>query len=310
MTIVLGCGTAGLVHVFYHSDSIAYGGKILGELSYKYILGPRLLQSDEKGVMRSFIEDFLSKYNLKEKYTIYPKVARIGYEYQDGTIKEFADESFKKKYVQRTRNKKEYEKSYLSDSQSIISHYVLKSVESGEEINDSFSFIFKEIAERETNRIIEKNVKSIDLEQCRIIFDDDKEITYDSLVSTIPLNIFRDISKANINFDFELLNKNFIICDLSSDEDKKLSEKYSYVYSVGNRYTRKTYQKYYVVYEAIKDFEKKIEGNSIIDKVSLKLQIKDSFSMSSYKNILFLGRYAQWNHGIRLHNVIERAKQI
>jgi hypothetical protein len=308
--IILGCGSAGLVSLFYNRDFTAHARNTLGEFSHKYQLGPRLIQDDERKTSENFLDDFLGIYGLRERFSILKKLAKIGYEYQDHTIKDYADESFKKKYTSRTRNKKEYEKSYLSDSKNSIAHLVFRNRSTNEIIEDTFKYILTTIAEKEKNRIFTHDAKSIDLNCSTIAFDDDSKRSYTELVSTIPLDIFNAISSADIRFDSEKLNKNFVITEVNNSDDIKLSQTYSYIYSISSSFTRKTYCDKCIVYEMMKETDRKtIEGNKIIDRITLPLQIKNSFSISSLKNVTFVGRYAQWNHSIKLQNVIERAKQ-
>ena len=49
-----------------------------------------------------------------------------------------------------------------------------------------------------------------------------------------------------------------------------------------------------------------IEGNKVEIKIeNLPIQIKDSMKLDGFEDIKFLGRYAEWNHKIKLNEVVD-----
>ena len=50
-----------------------------------------------------------------------------------------------------------------------------------------------------------------------------------------------------------------------------------------------------------------IGGNKVEMKIeNLPIQIKDSMNIDSFNGITMLGRYAEWNHKVKLNEVVDR----
>jgi protoporphyrinogen oxidase len=297
--VVLGAGVAGLVTAFYNDDYQVISNNILGELNSKFQLGPRLLQINDATL--SLIKNILPS----STQTI--KCSRIGYEYLNKEVQDYATEEFKKKYSKLTRGKSTYESSYLSDSQNKIYHYSIN------ESDNSYKLLFSTIVEQIKDRILLDDIVNINLKTHIIILKNNSQIEFDKLVSTIPAPVFFRLCNEEIKCDFSTTSKNFYVCELLNQNDKELSKKYSYLYSVGKKYSRKTYIGNQIVYEFIREStnSKQIDSNKIIDSIlNIPIQINSSCHLSTYKDILFNGRYAQWSHKVKLQEVIDRAIKI
>lgn len=301
--LIIGCGSAGLVSLFYLDQFIAIDNNPFGELSYKYQLGPRLLQKDP--LTLRFIEDVIRK--SSSSYKIKVESTRIGYQYDgfENDIYDYATEQFKKQYSKITRNKSEYEKSFLSESKSFIENYVLYDCEN--KIEDSYKRVFELVYSIVKDRVVDTKVINIDKDFI-VELEDQQKQHFNSIISTIPfpklLSLF-GISEEN---KYETIKKNFYICSYDNENERNISKRYSYVYSINRKYTRKTYFKDYITYESVKKINSKhIDKNKIIFSIlDLPIQIKNSSSMNKFNNITLIGRYAQWNHSIKLQDVIKR----
>ncbi|MBC8388182.1 MAG: hypothetical protein ISS28_01175 [Candidatus Cloacimonetes bacterium] len=119
------------------------------------------------------------------------------------------------------------------------------------------------------------------------------------------------IKPIKFNNKLKRKNKKYYQCNYKNEKDIKLKEKYMYVYSVDGIYTRKTYMSDYIVYETINDIkENEIDGNKIIRNKNLPIQLQKSLNYKFYNDIYFIGRYAQWYHGIKLNEIIKRVKKL
>lgn len=307
--VILGCDVAGIIALFYNEGYIAYDKNILSDFANKYELECNLIYSDDSKFAESLVRDVLEKYSLSKKYSVRKKIAHIGYEYTNYKISSIADEDFKKKYSSIIYGKGKPEQSYLLDSKGMINYIVLRDNKTNTDIKSSFRLLLSLISDNEKSRIINKKAQKIDIANNILYLEDKTEIKYKNMISTIPLKTFSDMSGFFVKSDFETIEKNFYICGISNKNDEQLSRKYNYIYSICSSYSKKTYNEGYIVYEITKKpVTKFIDGNEIIEKVSLHSQIKNNVAISSHKNIQFVGRRAQWDHNIRLQNLIKRFK--
>jgi hypothetical protein len=304
--LIMGCGPSGLVSLFYLNDFIAVDNNPLGELSQKYQLGPRLLQKNS--LVLRFIEDVLEKSG--SNFIIKTESAKIGYQYNEfeNDIHDYATEQFKKQYSKITRNKIQYEKSFLSDSKNSIENYVLYDGEN--KIDDSYKTVFELVYSLVRDRVINSKVVNIQRldENLLVTFENTESHSFKNIISTIPFPRLLSIFKLSEE-KYETTKKNFYICSYDNEHERNISKRYSYVYSINKKYTRKTYLKDYIVYETIKKINsKQIDKNKIIFSVlDLPIQIKNSSNINKFNGMTLIGRYAQWNHAIKLQDVIKKA---
>jgi hypothetical protein len=232
----------------------------------------------------------------------------IGYE-DTGKVFNIPNEAFKQKYSLLTRNTKKYKNSFLSAGNNKINSIVLNN-----NFNNSMNVLYNNLYDLLSNRIINTKINNIDLNNKTITIDNNKIINYKLLINTIGLDIFNNLLKEKI-FNSNIFNKKnkiFIVCELNNNTDRELSRKYSYIYSVSKLYTRKTYCNDKIIYELNDNIDiskmSKIDNNKIIDYIKLNIQILNSLCLNSiYNNVYFIGRYAQWNHSIKINQVIKRS---
>jgi hypothetical protein len=308
---ILGGGPAGLAAAYYLKDFKVIDKNPLGQLNTPFIPGPRLLQYTPN--MMIFIRDVIQESGLGMVFEPIIVEATIGYE-RYGLYGTKSPEGFKAHYTQLTRNKISEEDSYLSEGKTKIKHIIFKDLD-----EDSYLFFFKKLKEilEERNQIINASVVDISTISKSITYTHHYTQTspYTNLINTINLNILQKINPDLIkrmsneisNFNLDTTTKCFYKCSYDHRADKTLRKSFSYIYSVSGEYTRKTYFPDYIVYEsmnAIKGAD--IGGNNIEMRIeNLPIQIKDSMNLDSFEGIKLLGRYAEWNHKVKLNEVVD-----
>ena len=303
-TYVIGGGVAGLTYAAIDKSAIVLDKNPLGQLANKYILGPRLMIADLS--TQNFFEELSKDFKL-------PRVEvtklNIGFE-DDRIVYSAATDDFKKAYSLITRGKQAYESSFLSEGRNSILHYVFMGID-----EDNYSFLFNRIKNIISSRVWSSSVTKIDYENKLIHLEHDSlakcEMDYDKLISTININLFNKLSNSNVEFDTSTKPKCFYITEYSEDNEE-LRARFGYVYSINGEYTRKTFQRNYVCYETVYPHEGDIiNGCRIIQRVeNIPIQIAHSQDVRKINDVYMLGRYAQWNHGIKFNNIIPIAKEI
>jgi len=302
---VLGGGVAGIIHSYISGNKIIDPNP-LGQLGKSHILGPRLIQKTE--ATKIFLENLIENGIIS---SFKKRNSKIGF-CCDGIVSDEFDENFLTRYVQATRGSCELENSFMSARKNNIDHYVVDYMPTG--------YSYKYLLEKIYNYISLKNppilsqVMKIDLESKEIFLDNGVILNYDSLVSTVPIKVLIFLLGIYEEMKFEKLNKNFAIVDYNSTNDF-LSSKYHYIYNVDfdKVYTRKTFYSDYVVYETPEpvSIDDMIEGSKVVKTYnSLPIQIMKSHSFEKYAGIPLLGRYAQWNHKVKIEDIIVRSLEL
>jgi len=295
---VIGAGVAGLTLAMYDTNFKIFDDNPLGLLKNKYTLGPRLLQYNkwtrEFFFMYEELLGFLGKVRIN--------TAQIGFS-ENHFIADDASEGFKKKYSKITRNREDYEHSFLSAGKNSIDHFIFDGCE------DNYIELFKRMERliRSRGQIIDAKVQNINLNKKTIVDSNNVKYDYDNLVSTIPVTIlFSILGKEIPHLDFSTNKKHFYIAEYNSINEQT-SKKYAYVYSVDGKYTRKTFFKDYITFETVEHHDAAIiDGCKIIDaKENFPIQITKSHNIQDVNEIYMLGRLAQWRHDIRFDTLPE-----
>ena len=302
MKVILGTGMAGLMLGYYHPDAILIGKEIKGQINSKFNLGPRVIQCDDDTL--ELIQSLNDGWGIGG--------VRIGFE-RNEKVHAKSDDDFKREYSLITRNTTKVEPSFLSGGRNQFP-VIINLLDPGKSFEILSEYLLSTIRERKQT-IINNSVENINLDTKEIFLSNEETILYDSLYNTIPLNIFNSfLEKPIFNPEvFELGRKHFYKCEFKSQEEKFLSEGYDYIYSVDKEYTRKTYMDDYIVYETKHELPKSkqsIQGNKILDSANLNIQIINQLNFKKFKDVEFVGRFAQWYHGILTNDVIRRAKQL
>lgn len=281
--IILGGGIAGLIKGYFNKEAVIITDQIGGQFSSKFQLGPKYLHVDE------YSKRFFDELGIQPPI----KKIKIGFFYDDILHYENTDEN-RKRYFEKTRSG---------------SGEPYKSVMSGNQIEfDSFNIDVNEIVdiikEKIQNEIILERVSKINMIHNRVLVGE-KEIEYDKLISTIPLNIFMflsgkpEIAKQYVSYPTTfVLNSSIENCPFEDFED------IDYVYISESEYAfhRITNTSLGPVFEFRGD-DIPIMKNEI-DRVVMKVgQLVHNDIKVSLKDVEFFGRYASWDHSL-LTNIL------
>jgi hypothetical protein len=187
----------------------------------------------------------------------------------------------------------------MSDGKSEIDYYDV-----------SWQDIIEALIERTSAPIIGK-VSKIDLVKKELTIVDENNLSfvnkYEKLISTIPAPVFYKLSGKKYEF-LRYASKLFV---LSSNYDIK---DYDYVYfpenkNKCNRITKVKDNLYSVEYTFINRNYLSFNTVNSIDMQMLPIGQIISGSVEKLENIEFLGRFAEWQHNVRITEVIEKSRK-
>ena len=284
-TYILGGGISGLICSFYTGFKVI-SKDIGGQMNFKtdWHLGPRYLHVDE------FSTKLLKDLNIKAK-----KVnINIGFN-MNGDFCE-NDDIFKDLYYKKTRKlKRTHIKSSASQGRKTFLSYDI-----------DIKLIVKKLLEKTKLNIINTNVKKINLNTKELVLDTGEKLSYNKLISTIPAPIFKQISGAEMP-EFKSLKKTFVL----TQHPFNLKD-FDYVYFAGNepfhRVTKCPEKPNHFIMEFVDD-DIKYNYFKGVEEAEIWLgQIQDTESFTeAFKDVEFLGRYAEWRHNILTNDIIRRS---
>lgn len=296
---ILGGGVAGLISAFYKKDYTIITDKIGGWQNLnKFQLGPRLLEVNYNTT------SFMRKIGFGN---IDIKQINIGYMYENDFITTFADDNFKIKYANKTRELEigQIHNSILSSGKNKLLVFDI-----------DYDLILKRLEELVSDRIIIKKIFSIDTDNNYIEFlhkELIEKIKYDNLINTLPITLFQRLSKLVDleEHDFTAFHTTFFKCDYN-DYLRKIKNELNldYFYSIAStHWHRCNLFKHYVVFEVKGKTDILMDNYSVLDKVTIPFaQMKFSYEdiNTTKNNIQHIGRFAQWNHKIKMEELIKR----
>lgn len=300
---VIGGGMAGLVFATLNPSFKIIDMNPLGQFQGMYQLGPRILQYS------SLLNKFIIDHTPEGSGGPLISEAKVGYILGDGVSTDTMTAGFSEKYSKIAHGSNKGESSFLSGGKNKIRHITF--LKHGEE---SYVWLLKQLLEQidKENRIKYVKVDFIDTKAKEIALGNGDVYIYDNLVSTIPLPIFQKlVVNKNIELDLETKKKHFYVTNYS-EENQKLQELYNYMYSVNGVYTRKTFYGDYIVYETTETHPYyEIDECDIIERYeNLPIQIVESYEVEEIDGIHMLGRYAEWNHNVKINEVITRSYKL
>lgn len=298
--VIIGFGISGLLWKYYFPESEVYYKKIGGQMNS--LTTPPIFIHYTWETKR-----LLKDLDLKAKKTN----CQIRY-YYDGKIHKFLDIEKRKEMVIKKINM--YGKKIrnlfpqdlnLSTMSNKIKIFDIKS-----------STLFSKIIENiKKDKIFEKEVILINTLDKEIILNDYSQIKYDRLISTIPAVDFERIAfDFSFNKHFEYYPSTIVLTDFLLPEFEKF--KTGILYVIDNKYpftrigfsekdnNKFTYEITGIVRkeELLKFFEQK----NILDISYQNIGIIKSNPVQDTKDMIFLGRLAQWSHEIKIQQVLKK----
>jgi len=274
MNFILGGGVAGLIAAFYNQSF-----KIISpELGGQPALGPRLIQKHPKNHKLLYDLGF-------RKFKV--KTAKIGFFYK-GKLHDTCPTSLRMEYYEKTRQVTcaKIPKSIMSDDKKTIDYYDV-----------IWEDLIKALVDKVKNQWIKAKVNNIT--EKGIIFDN-KYHEYKKLISTIPAPIFFKLKKQEEEnliladyrkHTFSAVDKSFGLASSPFDGGN-----YDYIYFPDKKIEISRATK---INEDSWLYEKtgKHRGMQVLPRV----QIKHNADFGKTNNIKFIGRYAQWKHGVNFN---------
>lgn len=297
MKYIIGGGLTGLIFAFYNPEYVVLSENIGGQVSNQILLGPRLLQKHKN------TEILLNDLGIEKKI----KIAKIGY-YYDGKFHDNCPQNLRVDYYRKTRcikdlNLSTIPNSIMSEGKTEIEYY---------DIN--FNTLLEKLTKN--TKVIRHNVCHINSKKMFFTLHDEinKKHEYEYLVSTIPAPSFYVIYKPSIKklahySKLTYLSKQFIVID-----DVIIPDEFDYVY----------YPESFIPWHRITKF-----GNKSVVEYTGKFNREGSNMKRFWSNVVdyhymefgqiqegtpvrvpcvtYLGRYAEWDHSIKIQDVIEKS---
>ena len=309
MKAILGGGVAGLISAFYLPEYYLITDKIGGwQNKNTFQLGPRLLE------VTPATTAFLKKLNLP----IQEKKVFIGYRtpmqlschkyLRTGDFTGSKKDNFAKKYALKTREQENIDAVLSGDKDTLIVFDI------------EYDLILKKLEEKIQDRIILDKITSIDLKKQQFSTLKYPAIinNWDELINTLPLNLFCELSKFELQRDFTAFHTTFIKVK-PTDYTKFFYKIYDYIYSIDTVWHRCNIFRDYSVLEVKGKFDSEIQKLiekdefEILDKITIPFaQMKYSYNdlEQIIPNVKNIGRYACWCHKIKMEEIVEKFESI
>ena len=286
-SIILGGGIAGLLYRYFNPEATIVSYHIGGQFLSNFQLGPKYFHADEHS------KRFLNEIDLKAPI----KKIKVGYFY-DEKLREENSEENRKRYFKKTRGDTEQPyKSIMSSNKSEFDSFDVNILE----------MIEKLIEKTEKNMIINEEIIKINLINKKILTKN-REIKYDKLISTIPLNTFlflcNKIDSAN---QLKSYPTTFVLNDSIESCPFDNFKNFDYIYFSEPEY------KFHRVTKTDDGFIFEFRGDDIeemnneIDRFKMKVgQLVHNDIKINIKDVTFFGRYGKWRHNILINNLIKQ----
>lgn len=307
-TLVLGSGASALVHLFYNREAFALaGGQVGGLFSKAQDLGPQYVWKTRSTTKLLTDMGYIDPTNKNPSAAT--RVIRVGYLW-GGRISRLEDLSApdraeaQRLYALKTRGIPPAS-SFMSDGKSEFDVYELPVEE-----------LVAELLRRVSLRIIRKSAKSVDLYRRVVRDSDDCPYEYDRLVSTVPSPVFlKLIGKEDEAPRLKAFDKAYEKAPTYYPLEHDLCDgKFDYAYVAGDEYSfhrvRRLDGRHVVREFTIKDSStSKFPGAAVIQKSGQIVSGHEVLESLPRESVRLLGRYSEWQHGIRLEDVAEKIQR-
>jgi len=293
---IIGSGISGLIAAFYLEDytiiSKNIGGQFKNSLTEVEELGPRFLYDNE--LNRKLLKDLDIKH--------IPIEVKVGCLYEGEVLTEFTDE-LKKKY---------YKKSRRNSLKNIVSGTMNSGRTKLRILDCNFSEIITKLHKLLKNRIIDDDVVSIDELNNVITTSSGKKLNFNKVISTVNYEIYKSLTKKEDDERY-FTNVCFTFVRINDEEFNERIKGYKFVYVLDDKYdfyriTNLDNKNFYVL-ESRKVLNVS-KNQEVVNSIFLKncKIIKDK-KLEDIKKITFLGRFAQIDSSIKIHDVIKKVME-
>lgn len=290
--LILGGGIAGLIWAYYNKG-LVISPEFGGQMSSHFPLGPRYLHNTSDSIK------FLLDLGIVPKL----RIIKVGY-WDDKTSKvldKIPNKTFVKKYFEKSRGGAK-----LNDATAMSSK-----LSSFEVLEVDFNEIIERLVAHlgAQSRLLIDSVKAIDFVKREVLLQSEKTLSYDTLVSTIPLNVFLKISGLPCN-----LKSSPITYVWTKNTMPKTEYDYIYVPDQKILHHRITFDEKGQILDVYGHHtkEKMAEhyGEHFIDCYTLwNAQIISIDEPPCIEGVKFVGRYGTWCREWKTEKVIEEAKK-
>ncbi len=295
--IILGGGIAGLL-CGYKLKLPVITVDLGGQLNTSFPLGPRILEKTEE------TDQLLEELCIDAK----PREYHIGY-YSDRLYSR-PPEGFREKYYLKTRGRSNPSSSSMSSNRNVIIGYDLDEIDLLSQLIPRCKIIRRRIGEIND---LEKYIRLDPMK--KIIQTEDSEEpsywSYNTLISTIPLYNYIGLTGHYINL--QALDTYFFYVETNVDATRGFD--YIYIANEGpiHRVTRIEQNRY--VFESTSGWALSCLGvepgympsGSLLDYDCVRYcQIVDSLGVRELNGTHMVGRYAQWDHGVKIDTILRR----
>lgn len=297
MNIILGSGVAALVLLELKPDYVilSQSKSLGGQSSASFPLGPRILHHNLT------VAKFLKRIGILDE----PRLFRSAY-VEDGKYVNELSESAKLNYYHKTRGSVEPNESFLNGGTKEFLGYDVEKIK-----------MIEILIRRNAKRIEEWKFDRIDLFGHNIHGKSDMTVPFNNIINTMDLEKFISLvgkSKTEIEF-VEKCKKNitFTLCR------RKVRNRFGsinfkdgeFIYFATDKViNRATYinEEYLVLESSSRIPEPWYEKNGLVfeKQCTIKSQIVAELKLDELYGYTMVGRYAQYDHSIKINTVIER----
>lgn len=289
VSYILGGGIAGLVFAFYNDDYTIITDNVGGQFSAPFQLGPRYFHETENA--KRFLRDL-------DFRNVTIKLVRVGYVDDSGFV-DAPDAEFSKRYFMKSRGEQN-----LANFERVVMNNGVKEFCA---LNADFAEIVSRLSAILKDRIMIAKVLRVDtLLRCITISDNGESakcIDYDSLISTIPLNVFCKLSNVECE-RLKSVSMTYCLAGRSAFDMKA----FDFVYDCGQstQFHRISADSAGVVFDFLES--RAVDTSAFKNAITLKnAQIMSLKSVPVIDCVTFAGRYGTWNRKWKTEVVIDEA---
>jgi len=295
MKIIFGAGIAGLIWAHYHKDYFILTDQVGGQMASSFDLGPRYLHA-KSPLIKCFLEELRIPFS--------ERIIKVGYLDDSGWVSNPGLE-FRQKYYMKSRKTNSLEGFDSSVMNTNLKEFPV--------FNIDFREVISRLSEELSERIYLCKIKKVDLLKKQVhakCFGNDTVFCYDSLVSTIPLNVFSKLS--GLDLKLEAYDMTYWLVD--SNFHDLLDFDFVYDIRSSSHYHRLTKCSQGIVLDEFGDQQQSdsyfsgaahIKSNHVL-KNSQIISLEKDFSLPD-SSVRFVGRYSCWNRRWKTETVIEEA---